>query len=88
MTNQNAGACASLASIPELKAQLEKLSAEISEMDAALRDFMAAERPEQGIFHAGDIHRLRQEKLQKRLEMEHCRAKIHFLENEGIGTLQ
>jgi hypothetical protein len=71
-----------------LEAQLEKLSAEIRDMDAGLRAFMAAEKPEQGIFHAGDIHRLRREKLQKRLEMEYCRARIRFLQSEGIGTLQ
>jgi len=67
---------------------LEKLRAEISGMDADLRAFMAAEKPEQGIVHAGDIHRLRQEKLQKRLEMDYCQAKIRFLQSEGAGTLQ
>ena len=52
-------------------------------MDVRLREFMAAEKPEQGIFHAGDIHRLRQKKLQKRLEMESCQARIRFLQSEG-----
>jgi hypothetical protein len=74
--------------MPELKEQLEKLNAEISDMDASLRAFMAAEKPEQGIFHAGDIHRLRQAKMQKRLEMEYCQARIRFLQSEGAGRLQ
>ena len=88
MTNQNANACASLISIPELQEELEKLTAEISGMDFSLRAFMAAEKPDQGLFHAGDIHRLRQEKLQKRLAMEYCQARIRFLQSEGAGTLQ
>ena len=88
MTKQNASACVSLASIPELKEQLEKLTAEISDMDSSLRAFMAAEKPEQGIFHAGDIHRLRQEKLQKRLAMDYYQARIRFLQNEGAVPLQ
>jgi len=67
---------------------MEKLTTEINEMDASLRAFMAAEKPEQGIFHAEDIHRLRQEKLQKRLEMDYCRAKIRFLQNEDLGMPQ
>ena len=67
---------------------MEKLAAEIRGMDAGLRAFMDAEKPEQGIVHAGDIHRLRQEKLQKRLEMEYCRARIRFLQGEGAGMLQ
>ena len=67
---------------------MESLAAEISGMDESLRAFMAAEKPAQGIFYAGDIHRLRQEKLQKRLEMEHCRARIRFLQSEGAGMLQ
>ena len=67
---------------------MERLAAEIHGMDANLRAFMAAEKPEQGIVHAGDIHRLRQEKLQKRLEMEYCRARIRLLQSEGAGTLQ
>ncbi|MDR0238734.1 MAG: hypothetical protein LBI88_00715 [Deltaproteobacteria bacterium] len=70
-----------------MQEQWEKLRAEISDMDAGLRIFMAAENPEQGIVHAGDIHRLRQGKLQKRLEMEHCQAKIRFLQSE-TGVLQ
>jgi hypothetical protein len=57
-------------------------------MDASLRAFMAAEKPEQGLFHAGDIHRLRQEKLQKRLDLEYCQARIRFLQSAGAGTLQ
>jgi hypothetical protein len=56
-------------------------------MERSLRAFMAAEKPEQGIFHAGDIHRLRQDTLQKRLEMEYCRARLRFLRDEGAGTL-
>ena len=64
------------------------MNAEISEMDAGLRAFMAAEKPEQGIFHAGEIHRLRQEKMQKRLEMEYCQARIRFLQSEEVGLLQ
>ena len=71
-----------------MRAQLEKLRAEISGMDASLRAFMAAEKPDQGIVHAGDIHRLRQEKWQKRLEMEYCQAKIRFLQSEDAGMLQ
>ena len=67
---------------------MERLATEIKGMDVSLRAFMAAEKPEQGIFHAGDIHRLRQDTLQKRLEMEYCRARIRFLQSEGIGTLQ
>jgi hypothetical protein len=67
---------------------VEQLEAEIRGMDASLRAFMAAEKPEQGLFHAGDIHKLRQEKLQKRLEMEYCRARIRLLQSEGAGTLQ
>ena len=88
MTKHNASGCASLTSIPELQEQLEKLNAEINEMDVSLRTFIAAENPEQGIVHAGDIHRLRQTKLQKRLELEHCQAKMRFLQNEGAGILQ
>jgi hypothetical protein len=57
-------------------------------MDVILRELMAAEKPEQGIFHAEDIHRLRQKKLQKRLEMEYCQARIRFLQSEGAGILQ
>ncbi|MDR2695303.1 MAG: hypothetical protein LBC79_02865 [Deltaproteobacteria bacterium] len=57
-------------------------------MDAGLRAFMAAEKPEDGVFHAGDIHRLRREKLHKRLEMEYCQARIRFLQSEGAGRLQ
>ena len=75
-------------SIPELKEELKKLTAEISGMDLCLRASMAAENPDQGIFHAGDIHRLRQEKLQKRLAMEYCQARIRFLQSEGAGILQ
>jgi hypothetical protein len=71
-----------------LKEYLEKLTNEISDMDVSLRAFMAAEQPEQGIFHAGDIHRLRREKLQKRLELEYCQARIRFLQSEGAGILQ
>ena len=67
---------------------MEQLAADIRDMDANLRAFMAAEKPEQGIVHAGDIHRLRQEKLQKRLEMEYCRARIRLLQSEGAGMLQ
>ena len=67
---------------------MERLAAEIRSMDASLRAFMAAENPEQGLFHAGDIHTLRQEKLQKRLEMEYCRARMRFLQGEGAGILQ
>ena len=67
---------------------MEKLNAEISDMEAGLRAFMTAENPEQGIFHAGEIHKLRREKLQKRLEMEHCQAKIRFLQSENAGVLQ
>ena len=66
---------------------MAKLAAEIRDMDAGLRAFMAAEKPEEGVFHAGDIHRLRREKLHKRLEMEHCRARIRLLQNEGAGIL-
>jgi hypothetical protein len=51
-------------------------------MDASVRAFMAAENPAQGICHAGDIHRLRQGKLQKRLEMDYCQARIRFLQSE------
>jgi hypothetical protein len=69
--------------MPELQEHLTKLSDDIRDMDLSLRDFMAAENPEQGIVHAADIHKLRQEKLQKRLEMEYCRAKIRFLQSEG-----
>ena len=75
-------------SIPELKERLEKLTTEINGMDISLRAFMAAEKPNQGISHAGDIHKLRQEKLHKRLEMEYCQARIRFLQNEEAGTLQ
>jgi hypothetical protein len=71
-----------------LKEELEKLNAEFNGMDAGLRALMAAEKPEEGIFHAGDIHRLRQEKLQKRLEMDYCRARIRFLQGEGAVPLQ
>ena len=71
-----------------MKEQLEKLNAEISDMDLSLRAFMAAEKPEQGIFHAGDMHRLRQNKLQKRLEMEYCQARIRFLQSDGVGMRQ
>jgi len=67
---------------------MEKLKAEISEMDASLRMFMAAEKPEQGIVYAVDIHRLRQAKLQKRLELDYCQAKIRFLQSEHTGILQ
>ena len=67
---------------------MEQLEAEIRGMDASLRAFMAAEKPEQGIVHAGDIHKLRQDKLHKRLEMEHCRARIRLLQGEGAGMLQ
>jgi len=74
--------------MPQLQEHLEKLTAEINDLDAHLRAFMAAEKPEQGLDHAGDIHRLRQEKLQKRLEMEYCRAKMRFLHSEGVGILQ
>ena len=88
MTNQNASVCASLVSIPELETQMVKLTAEISGLDVRLLAFMVAEQPEQGIFHAEDIHKLRQEKLQKRLEMEYCQARLRFLLSEGIGTLQ
>jgi hypothetical protein len=70
-----------------LEERVEKLATEIRELDAGLRAFMAAEQPAQGIFHAGDIHRLRQEKLQKRLEMEHCQARMRFMQSEG-GMLQ
>ena len=85
MTKHNASACASPGSIPALQEQWEKLRAEISDMDASLRAFMAAENPEHGIVHAEDIHRLRQGKLQKRLEMEHCQAKIRFLQGEAVA---
>jgi hypothetical protein len=74
--------------MPDLEARQKKLAAEIRETDAGLRAFMAAERPEEGVFHAGDIHRLRQGKLQKRLEMEHCQAQMRLLQSEGAGTLQ
>jgi hypothetical protein len=57
-------------------------------MDVSLRALMAAEKPEQGLFYAGDIHRLRQEKLQKRLELEYCQARIRFLQSEGAGVVQ
>ena len=67
---------------------MERLTAEIRRLDASLREFMAAEKPEQGIAHAGDIHRLRQQKLHKRLEMEHCRARVRRLQSEGAGLLQ
>ena len=67
---------------------MERLAAEMRDMDAGLRAFMAAEKPEAGVFHAGDIHRLRREKLHKRLEMEHCRARIRLLRSEGAGRLQ
>jgi hypothetical protein len=66
---------------------MDQLAAEIRDMDTGLRAFMAAERPEEGVFHAGDIHRLRQEKLHKRLEMEYCRARIRLLQSEGAGIL-
>jgi hypothetical protein len=74
--------------MPELEARVKKLEAEIRERDAGMSGFMAAEKPEEGVFHAGDIHRLRQEKLQKRLEMEHCQARMRLLQSEGVGTLQ
>jgi hypothetical protein len=74
--------------MPEVKEALEKLATEINGIDARLREFMAAEKPEEGIVHAGDIHRLRQEKLQKRLEMDYCRAKMRFLQHDGAGILQ
>ena len=67
---------------------MEKLAAEISDMDVRLRAFMAAEEPDRGIFHAGDIHRLRQKKLQKRLELEYCLVKMRFLQSESVGVLQ
>ncbi|MDR2696148.1 MAG: hypothetical protein LBC79_07205 [Deltaproteobacteria bacterium] len=67
---------------------MEKLATEIREIDAGLRAFMAAENPAQGIFHAEDLHRLRREKLQKRLEMEHCQAKMRLMQEEGAGMLQ
>lgn len=57
-------------------------------MDANLRAFMAEEKPELGIVYAGDIHRLRQEKLQKRLEMEYCQARIRYLQSENAELLQ
>jgi len=57
-------------------------------MDISLRAFMAAERPDRGIFHAEDIHSLRQGKLQKRLEREYCLARIRFLQSEEIGRVQ
>jgi hypothetical protein len=74
--------------MPNLEARMEKLATEILEMDAGLRAFMAAENPAEGVFHAGDIHRLRQEKLQKRLEMEYCQARMRLLQSESAGTLQ
>jgi hypothetical protein len=66
---------------------MEQLTVELGDMDLSLRAFMAAEQPERGVFHAGDIHRLRQEKVQKRLELEYCQARIRFLESESTGTL-
>ena len=74
--------------MPDLEEHLEKLTTEIKDMDADLRAFMAAEKPEQGIFHAGDIHRLRQAKLYKHLELEHCRARMRLLQSEHAGMLQ
>ncbi len=35
----------------------------LSKNDAALRTLLASEDPSAGIFHAQDIHKLRQEKL-------------------------
>jgi hypothetical protein len=73
--------------MPELEERVEKLATEIRELDAGLRAFMAAENPSRGIFHAEDLHRLRREKLQKRLEMEHYQAKMRLMQ-EGAGMLQ
>ena len=88
MTHPNASACASPESIPGLEERLEKLAAEMRELDAGLRAFMAAEKPEEGVFHAEELHRLRRDKLHKRLEMEHCQARIRLLQSEGAGMLQ
>ena len=55
------------ASLPQTKTELEAEIATIDcmleEGDAALRTLLASENPESGIFHAGDIHTLRQQKL-------------------------
>jgi hypothetical protein len=74
-------------SLPELEKRLTTLAAEIREADTRLRALSAAEKPDEGVHYAGDIHRLRREKLQKRLEMEYCAAGIRFLQT-AAGSLQ
>lgn len=47
----------------ELEAEIAILDAALDETDAALRTLLAAEDPANGVYHAQDIHSLRQQKL-------------------------
>lgn len=73
-------------SLPELESRLTALTTEIKEADTHLRALSAAEKPAEGLQYAADIHRLRQEKLQKRLEMDYCSAKMRFLQTISGGS--
>lgn len=87
MTNPHASGCASTDTSLNPEKRLEELKTELADLDSRLRGFVQAEKPTEGLCFAADIHRLRQEKLQKRLEMEYCAVKIRSLANEGAGYL-
>ncbi|MDR3641270.1 MAG: hypothetical protein P4L39_08100 [Humidesulfovibrio sp.] len=59
------------------EAEMAGFTAERDACVARCRELMAAEDPANGIFHAAEIFRLRQDKLRLEVEMEFRRKKIN-----------
>ncbi len=73
--------------ITGLENEILRIEAELDDTDITLRTLLAAENPSSGIFHAKDIHALRQRKLTLISSREILRNKIKRIRFES-GTLE
>lgn len=62
--------------LPGLTARLAELAEEGKALEARLRVLAAAERPEEGLYFARELHAMRQEKIMLCYKQECCRARL------------
>ncbi len=67
-----------------MEAEIAIIDVMLDENDAALRTLLASEDPAAGVFHAQDIHKLRQEKLMLMTRKELRLTRIRRIIAENI----
>ncbi len=69
--------------IPDLEKEIRLIEQEERACLSELSSFLARENPAEGIFFAGEIHTLKQNKLRLNVEKEFCRKRIARLKFEA-----